>query len=308
MKGKKKIVVSIISLILVICGTIIIAIGVKSNQQLNNEKQIKETVIGALKIYYQMPIYPTEYTKSPDIQIPQEVIDKKLKEVTQACEKYFSSKSGWLENRLKVYKDAVVGEAYSPSGIRDVENKITDIKFSEIKIEGDKATVTVDVFGKNKSIGLALDTDKIPASELNEITNVKGYKMSPEEQKKFIERTEKLPKKIVLVTLTERKTQFGMIFVIPSKESSYVRDLFIKLQGMLGDKFNEVFESVTIDNGSEFSEFGKVLNELGSEGYYTHPYSAYKRGTNERMNGLIRCFLPKGKEISKISKEAIKRV
>ncbi|WP_041725662.1 hypothetical protein [Caldicellulosiruptor acetigenus] len=34
----------------------------------------------------------------------------------------------------------------------------------------------------------------------------------------------------VLVTLTERKTRFGMIFVIPSKESSYVRDLFIKLQ------------------------------------------------------------------------------
>ncbi|ADQ41793.1 Integrase catalytic region [Caldicellulosiruptor acetigenus I77R1B] len=112
----------------------------------------------------------------------------------------------------------------------------------------------------------------------------------------------------VLVTLTERKTRFGMIFVIPSKESSYVRDLFIKLQRILGEKFNRVFKSVTSDNGSEFSELGKVLNELGSEGYYTHPYSAYERGTNERMNGLIRRFLPKGKEISKISKEAINRI
>ncbi|WPX08968.1 IS30 family transposase [Anaerocellum danielii] len=112
----------------------------------------------------------------------------------------------------------------------------------------------------------------------------------------------------VLVTLTERKTRFGMIFVIPGRESSYVKDLFIKLQKILGDKFNKVFKSVTSDNGSEFSELGKVLNELGSEGYYTHPYSAYERGTNERMNGLIRRFLPKGKEIREISKEAIKRI
>ena len=47
---------------------------------------------------------------------------------------------------------------------------------------------------------------------------------------------------------------------------------------------------------------------LGSEGYYTHPYSAYERGTNERMNGLIRRFIPKGKKISKISKEGIRRI
>ncbi len=32
-------------------------------------------------------------------------------------------------------------------------------------------------------------------------------------------------------------------------------------------------------------------------------YKAYERGTNERMNGLIRRFLPKGKEI----KENIER-
>ncbi len=63
----------------------------------------------------------------------------------------------------------------------------------------------------------------------------------------------------VLVTLTERKTRFGMIFVIPSKESSYVRDLFIKLQRILGEKFNRVFKSVTSDNGSKFCELGKVL-------------------------------------------------
>lgn len=112
----------------------------------------------------------------------------------------------------------------------------------------------------------------------------------------------------VLVTLTERKTRFGLIFVIESKEGSKVRDLFVRLHKVLGEKFNRVFKSVTSDNGSEFSMLGKVLNEFGTEAYYTHPYSAYERGTNERMNGLIRRFIPKGKQISKISKEAIKRI
>ncbi|BCS81378.1 hypothetical protein [Anaerocellum diazotrophicum] len=203
MKRKKKSIVLIISLILVVSSTIIIGISVKSNQQLNNEKQIKETIIGALKIYDQASIFPAEYAKAPDIKIPQEIINKKLNEVEQACKKYFSNKAGWLNNRLEVYKNAVVGSAYSD--LRFVEDKMTDIKFLEIKIDGDKATATVDVFGESKSIGLALDTDKIPTSELNEITNAKGYKMSPEEQKRFVEKTEKLPMKI-----REYKIKYGM--------------------------------------------------------------------------------------------------
>jgi len=111
-----------------------------------------------------------------------------------------------------------------------------------------------------------------------------------------------------LVTLTERKTRFGMIFVIPGKECFYVTDLFVKLQKILRDKFNKIFKSVTSDNGKEFCELGKILSEFGSEGYYTHPYLAYERETNERISELIRRFIPKGKEINKISKEAIKRV
>jgi len=52
----------------------------------------------------------------------------------------------------------------------------------------------------------------------------------------------------------------------------------------------------------------KILSEFSSEGYYTHPYLAYNRWTNERMNELIRRFILKGKEISKISKEGLRRI
>ena len=32
--------------------------------------------------------------------------------------------------------------------------------------------------------------------------------------------------------------------------------------------------------------------------FYTHPYMSCEKGTNERHNGIIRRFIPKGKRIS----------
>lgn len=39
--------------------------------------------------------------------------------------------------------------------------------------------------------------------------------------------------------------------------------------------------------------------------YFTHPYSSFKKGTNERHNGLIRRFIPKGKRIADYSPDDI---
>ena len=39
--------------------------------------------------------------------------------------------------------------------------------------------------------------------------------------------------------------------------------------------------------------------------YYTHPYTSCEKGTNERHNGIIRRFIPKGKRISDFSVDYI---
>ena len=39
--------------------------------------------------------------------------------------------------------------------------------------------------------------------------------------------------------------------------------------------------------------------------YYAHPYTSCEKGTNERHNGIIRRFIPKGKRISDFDADII---
>ena len=84
------------------------------------------------------------------------------------------------------------------------------------------------------------------------------------------------------------------------KEMERIREEF-------GSLFNQIFKTITSDNGSEFAFLSDLKNE-GIGVYYTHPYSSFERGTNENHNGLLRRFIPKGKRISSYSREAIERI
>lgn len=109
----------------------------------------------------------------------------------------------------------------------------------------------------------------------------------------------------VVLTLLERKTRNGFYLKIQSQTSEAVMNKLSELKVMLGDKFDQVFKSITSDNGSEFAELNKLTKNTRTEIYFTHPYSSYERGTNERHNGLLRRFIPKGKSISDYSHEEI---
>lgn len=71
-----------------------------------------------------------------------------------------------------------------------------------------------------------------------------------------------------------------------------------------GDTFSQVFKTITVDNGSEFSAFSQVEN-WGCAVYFAHPYTSWERPQNERHNGLFRTFVPKGVSIEAFSAEYI---
>lgn len=90
-----------------------------------------------------------------------------------------------------------------------------------------------------------------------------------------------------LLTLVERKTRYTIVRLVNNRTSAEICRV---LATILCEYIAPIFKTITADNGSEFSR----LTEIFEETYYAHPYSSFERGTNERHNGLIRRFIPKG--------------
>ncbi|MDV5976365.1 IS30 family transposase, partial [Streptococcus canis] len=89
-----------------------------------------------------------------------------------------------------------------------------------------------------------------------------------------------------LLTLTDRRSRYQMIRLIPDKSASSVNQ---SLKSIL--KVYQI-NSITADNGAEFSRLSEIFDP--DYIYYAHPYSSWERGTNENHNRLIRRWLPKG--------------
>lgn len=65
---------------------------------------------------------------------------------------------------------------------------------------------------------------------------------------------------------------------------------------------NEILvRSITVDNGLEFDALGLTAKKLGVKLYKCDPYCSFQRGTNERMNALVRRFIPKGSSMKYIT-------
>lgn len=109
----------------------------------------------------------------------------------------------------------------------------------------------------------------------------------------------------VLLTLTERQTRYELIIKIPSKSAHAVMEALKELTITFGEFTPKVFKSITSDNGAEFSNLAALEEHIKTSVYFAHPYTSGERGTNERHNGMIRRFIPKGKSLNDYSAESI---
>ena len=111
-----------------------------------------------------------------------------------------------------------------------------------------------------------------------------------------------------LLTLTERKTRFEIVIKLNNKSSSEVIRAINSIKEHLKGYSSEIFKSITTDNGSEFSRYEEIEEILGTMIYFCHPGASYEKGTNERHNGMLRKYIPKGSDISKYSAEDLDRI
>lgn len=109
----------------------------------------------------------------------------------------------------------------------------------------------------------------------------------------------------VLLTIVERKTRNAIVRKIASKTADAVTEALNNIRNIYSKQFSQVFKTITGDNGSEFADLSTLEAETDTKIYFTHPYSSFEKGTNERHNGLIRRFIPKGKRMSDYSSDDI---
>lgn len=108
----------------------------------------------------------------------------------------------------------------------------------------------------------------------------------------------------VILSLLEKKTENYLAIRIPGKTSEAVMEAMLALQVEYGEHFSQVFKTITVDNGSEFADFAQV-ETWGSKVFFAHPYTSWERAQNERHNGLLRAFVPKGVSIELFTDEDI---
>lgn len=107
-----------------------------------------------------------------------------------------------------------------------------------------------------------------------------------------------------LLVLTERLTRYEIILRVLSKTGAATVEALRKTLTQFPEG---TFKTITVDNGSEFSDcHGMEHDENGNKQltvYYCHPYTSCERGSNERNNRIIRRFFHKGHSLHKVTQQ-----
>ena len=107
-----------------------------------------------------------------------------------------------------------------------------------------------------------------------------------------------------LVTLVERKSGFLRAAQSPDRRARPVRRGVERLLKPLPAALRR---TITFDNGKEFAEHQRLVQQMHLQVYFARPYCAWQRGTNENTNGLLRQFFPKGTDFGKVTWHFVQR-
>ena len=108
----------------------------------------------------------------------------------------------------------------------------------------------------------------------------------------------------VLVTLAERKSRFSLIVKAQNKTAAAVSEAITKTMQPHASKVH----TLSYDNGKEFAYHQQVSDLLDAQGFFAHPYHSWERRLNENTNGLIRQYLPKGKDFDDLTPGELKNI
>ena len=110
--------------------------------------------------------------------------------------------------------------------------------------------------------------------------------------------------KACFATLAERKTRFYIAVKMPDRRAETMENAIVSALSAFP---SQLVKTITCDRGAEFANWRKIEERLHCEVYFADPYCAWQKGTNENLNGLLREFYPKGRNLSRVAPATLKR-
>ncbi len=112
-----------------------------------------------------------------------------------------------------------------------------------------------------------------------------------------------------IITYVDRKTGYLLASKMPRLSSQKLTDASLRLFSKLAEQQKQ---TITVDNGVEFSDHLRLTRLSGLEVYFARPYCSTDRATNENTNGLLRQYFPKGMDFAEVTPQklsaAVKRI
>lgn len=101
-----------------------------------------------------------------------------------------------------------------------------------------------------------------------------------------------------IATHVERKSRYLIASRLADRKAETFNGAAVTTYQMLPVALRQ---TLTLDNGKEFSRFKELESGAGLKVYFADAYAAWQRGTNENTNGLLRYYFPKGTDFRRIS-------
>ena len=104
-----------------------------------------------------------------------------------------------------------------------------------------------------------------------------------------------------IVTLDDRKTKLRLAAPLDNKKAL---DVTVAAIGLL-QPIKQFVETITFDNGKEFTMHEAIAKALDCDTYFAKPYHSWERGQNENANGLLRQYFPKAMELIDVTMKQV---
>jgi IS30 family transposase len=108
--------------------------------------------------------------------------------------------------------------------------------------------------------------------------------------------------KEILSTQYERKTMLCRLHKLPNKTAG-------ETENAIADSIESLprgsWLTITRDNGTENADHLDTLNNFNVRSYYCDPYCSWQKGGDENLNKLVRQYLPRNTDMSKVTDDDI---